>query len=164
MTGVLVGQEKSTQKYCNGQDTFLHVQKYHRRLPNYIQQNKVPVQNFDENQRLFGVLLKPCASFYAISWAVTLGHNENAAWSVGWAKPPKGLCEVSKIHCHPSENKPAFLKLWKVSVRFLWVTAVLPKVVSQNREENWAGRDETPNPNDNLAFMLFLAVLLNNKK
>lgn len=110
-----------------------------------------------------GVLHKPCVSIYAISWAVTLGHNENAAWPVGWAKPPEGLREVSKIHCHPSENKPAFLKLWKVSVRFLRVTAALPKVVSQTRE-NWAGKDETPNPNDNLACCFWpYSLIIRNK-
>lgn len=39
-----------------------------------------------------------------------------------------------------SENKPVFLKPWRVTARFMWVTTIFLKVISQNQEEHRAGK------------------------
>lgn len=92
-----------------------------------------------------GVLL--CISIYTASLNCNNGHNEIPVQPRGWAKPLKKHCELSKIHCCQSENTPVFLRAWRASVRFLWVTA-------QNQVEHRAH-----NPNNYLSCMwVFLFV------
>lgn len=55
-------------------------------------------------------------------------------------------CQVSKMHCHQSENHPFSFKPWNVNVRFLWVTALFLKAISWNQKEHRDGKQSLWKP------------------